>query len=85
MVEVFAPLAAQGLVKLNRDFSKPLAELVSGSTLGKSALLLSSAFYTFCTDTPTTSVMWVTRKVPGLAEAMKEPVEELTRAWKITK
>lgn len=43
---------------------------------------LSLLYYT---DIPTTSVMWATWKVPGLAEAMKEPVEELTRAWKITK
>lgn len=85
VVEVFAPPAVQGLVKLNTDFSKPLAERVSGSTLEKSALPLPSAFCTLYTDTPTTSVMWVTRKVPGLAEAMEEPVEELTQAWKITK
>lgn len=83
VVELFAPPAAWTLVQFDTDFSNPLAD--PSLTLERSALTLPSAFCTFYTDIPTASVMWVTWKVPGLAEAMKEPVEELTRAWKITK
>lgn len=83
VVEVFAPLAAWTLVKFDTDFSNLLAD--PSLTLEGSALTLPSAFCTFYTDIPATSVMWVTWTVPGLAEAMREPVEELTQAWKITK